>query len=564
MPKIEVVAENLYRTLGKRLTDSELESLLTAAKAELDGKDEEAGILKIELNDTNRPDLWSTAGLVRQLSGYLGRDVRCYDFFSTSEEVFETGERVVTVDPDLLDTRPYIVAFAVSGKAVDEPTLMDLIQTQEKLCWNYGRKRSAIAMGVYRSDLITYPVRYVAADPLKTSFIPLQSDRELNLVEVLDQTPKGQEFGHIVRDFTKYPFITDDNGKVLSFPPIINSAEVGAVQVGDNRLFIELTGTELKALIHTASIVACDLADDGFTIEPVKIIYPYDTEFGRELVIPYYFQSPAAVSMKDVCKLLGAALSPDEALAALRRMGVFGLHDSGSIYVTVPEYRNDFLHPVDIIEDIMIGHGMDRFEPEMPDFFTPGRLTAEEEFSRKAKEIMIGMGYQEMMYNYLGSARDFIHRMMVSSEGFIQVENPMSENYEYVRKSIIPSLLQSEAVSSNAVYPHRIFEIGKAAYADGSEPSGTSTKNYLAFLQAERGSGFNQIASQISGLLYYLSREYSLKDVQDSRFIPGRAAEVICAGKTAGIFGEVHPQVLENWGIQMPCSVCEIDLDLLL
>ena len=564
MPKIEVQAQEFFSRMGRNYSDEQLEELLVAAKAELDGKDEDEGIIKIELNDTNRPDLWSTSGLARQLRSYEGAQPALYDFFSNETETFETDNREVHVDPRLKDIRPYVVAFCVSGKKVDESTLLDLIQTQEKLCWNYGRKRSAIAMGVYRSDLITFPVQYKAADPDKVSFIPLQDDRKLSLRDILKKTPKGMEFGHIIADFDLFPFLTDSSDKVLSLPPVINSNEIGAVQIGDEHLFIELTGTELHALIHTASIVACDLADEGFTIEPVKICYPYDTEFGRELVVPYYFQEPVGVELSYASRMLGVHLHADEALASLKRMGVFAVHDDGMIYVTVPEYRNDFLHPVDIIEDIMIGRGMGTFSPIMPNTFTPGRLTVEEEFTRKAKDLMIGLGYQEMMYNYLGSARDYIEKMNLTHEGFIQIANPMSENYEYVRASIAPALLQSEAVSSNAVYPHRIFEIGKVAFLDEQTNSGTATRNFLGFLFADSHAGFNQLNSHVSSLMYYLDRDYRLEEQKDPRFIEGRCASIWVKDVMVGVFGEVNPQVLDNWGIQMPSGMGEIDLDLLL
>ena len=67
MPKIEVYRDSLLSCIGKTLSTDELAELLPVAKAELDDYDESEGIYKIELNDTNRPDLWSTAGLGRQL-----------------------------------------------------------------------------------------------------------------------------------------------------------------------------------------------------------------------------------------------------------------------------------------------------------------------------------------------------------------------------------------------------------------------------------------------------------------------------------------------------------------
>ncbi len=564
MPKIEVHKKDLYSYIGRSYTDSELEEILPCAKAELDGVDEEQGILKIELNDTNRPDLWSTTGLARQIGLYEGLYRKEYPFFSSKESKKDYGNRIVEVDPSIKTVRPYIAAFAVRGKGITDEGLKDIIQTQEKLCWNYGRKRKSIAMGVYRSDLFTYPVRYRGADPEGTSFIPLGSDKKMSLRQIITDHPKGQEYGHIVAGEPVFPFITDAGGKVLSFPPVINSSEIGAVQVGDENLFIELTGTDFPSLLLSASIVACDLYDSGFEILPVKIVYPYDTEWGREIVTPYYFQQPIAVDTKYANKLLGTELNPGDMEKALSRMGIESEYSSGFLTIAVPGYRNDFLHSVDIVEDIMMGRGMDTFSPEMPSSFTVGRLSREEEFARKVKDIMIGLGFQEMMYNYLGSGKDYIEKMNVTGETYIQIENPMTENYEYVRPSIMPSLLNSEAVSANAVYPHAIFEIGKVAFMDSKDDSGTVTKNYLGFLRADSTEGFNSASSMVSAVFYYLNREYSLADTSDPRFITGRSAEIYYNGKRAGIFGEVHPGVLENWGIQMPSSLVEIDLDILL
>jgi len=245
---------------------------------------------------------------------------------------------------------------------------------------------------------------------------------------------------------------------------VINSAEIGAVKEGDSQLFIELTGTDMPSLVLSASIVACDLADSGFEILPVKVEYPYDTPFGRELVTPYYFQEPVSVDTDYVNKLLGTDLTVQDMTAALDRMGLNSEAGDNRLTISVPCYRNDFLHPVDIVEDIMIGRGMDSFTPLMPSSFTVGRLSREEEFARKVKDVLIGLGFQEMMYNYLGSGKDYIEKMNVDGREYIQIVNPMTENYEFVRASILPSLLNSESVSANAVYPHKIFEAGKVAF----------------------------------------------------------------------------------------------------
>ena len=235
--------------------------------------------------------------------------------------------------------------------------------------------------------------------------------------------------------------------------------------------------------------------------------------------------------------------------------------DGGRLAIAPAEYRNDFLHPVDAIEEIMIGRGMGSFAPVMPRDFTVGRLTAAEEFGRLARESLVGLGYQEMIYGYLGSKRDFVERMGVAASEVVEIANAMTESFEIVRNSILPNLLSSEAVSAHAVYPHRIFEAGKVVVKDPADNQGCRTVNSIGLLWADREAGYNDVHAHVLALFYCLSREPTLAPVEDPRFLPGRAAEIRLNGKRAGVLGEVHPRVLEAWGIQMPCAAAEIDLD---
>lgn len=563
MPKIETTGRLFFSLLGKTLRDSELEALLPVAKAELDGH--EGDVLKIELNDTNRPDLWSAAGIVRLLKSYEKEEVVLYDFFSTADETFDSEGRSLIVDASVKEVRPFSIGFAARGHKVSEDDLEALIQSQEKLCSNFGRKRKTIAMGIYRSDLIKYPVHYRGADPDTTSFVPLGMEQELTLRQICTEHPKGKEYGPIVSGHKLFPFLHDDNNDVLSFPPVINSDRIGAVEVGDENLFLELSGMDLKDLLLAASIMACDMSDMGFEILPVKVILGEETEFGSEITVPYYFQEPVSCSMAQIHKTLGMKLSSTEVVKALKRMGMHAICDNDVVYATVAEYRNDFLHPVDLIEDVMIGHGLNKFEPEMPQDFTVGRLSPAEEMGRKVKDLMVGLGFQEMMYNYLGSKREYVDNMNFPQEKCIFISNPMSENYEVVRPSIIPSLLESESVSANAPFPHKIFEVGKVAFRDERDNSGTTTRNTLGFLASDSVMGYNDVSSLVNTLLYFLGKEFSLATLEgDARFIEGRCARIMIGQTEVGVFGEIHPQVLENWGSIMPTIACEIDLDLVM
>jgi len=581
MPKIEV-NEELFYTLAGRAggwnNREEFEEILTCAKAELDedsDKNLPAGerTLKIELNDTNRPDLWGTAGCARQLKVYSGGKTPEYGFFSKPGNVKKTALKVKVLE-SVKKVRPFLAGFVASGKTITDPMLRDMIQTQEKLAWNFGRKRRSISMGIYRISLVKWPIIYKGVDPDTVSFVPLQWDVPLTMSEILKQHPKGKEYAFILENEPIHPLLTDSQGFIFSYPPIINSNDIGAVQVGDDEIFVELTGDDIYTLNLATSIVACDLADNGFKIEPVEVEYEFDTPMGRNVITPYYFQEPVFCSLARVEKFLGEKLTADECVKALARMGVKAEKandaergQSGKtegVRAWPPEYRNDFLHAADVAEDVMIGRSISSFKPQRPSDATVGRLLPITIFSRQVKEIFIGLGYQEMIYNYLGSRKDLVENMRASGNSIIRIFNPMTENYEYVRDSVIAYLMSSESISGRSAYPHKIFEVGKIARLDESENYRSATRQYAGFLHAGTDANFNTAAGELQTLFYYLSREYEVEESDDPRFIPGRAASILYKGKIIGVFGEIHPEVLENWGVTVPCTAGEIDLDALL
>ncbi|MDO7256604.1 phenylalanine--tRNA ligase subunit beta [Borreliella burgdorferi] len=563
MPKLEIYKNLFLDKIGKNFTNLEISELLEPFKAEFDGFDESSGKIKIEFNDTNRPDLWSYLGLARQIKTYFFGEMPYYDFFSKKGD-FKKFYGEILVDGKMSQIRPFIFGFLAKGLIINDKMLETLIQFQEKLCQNYGQKRRRIAMGMYNSNFIKFPISYIASSP-NHKFVPLGMDYELSLLEINEKHPKGLEYSHIIKNFDKFPLLLDDNNNVVSYPPIINSNNIGSLKVGDTDLFVEVTGIDFEATLLALSIAACDFYDMGFEILPVKTVFrePFNLDF-KELVCPYYFQEEVEFNVENINRLLGSNLTLERICLSLKKMGVNSYSKDFKNHIIPPFYRNDFLHEVDVIEDVMIGEGLSSFNPELPRAFAVGRLSPLEEFSRNVRNLMVGMGFQEMIYNYMGSKKDFIDRMNINDQNFLKVSNPMTENYEYIRASIIPNLLKSESVSSNFPYPHKIFEIGKVALKNLDTIEGTSTFTNLAFLMSGKEISFNEINSIVATLFYYLNIEINLIESKTTFYINGRGADIVIEGFNIGGFGEISPYVLNNFGIFIPCSVFEVNINKLM
>ena len=472
----------------------------------------------------------------------------------------------ILVEQGLEPVRPFIGGCKARGYTVTAEGLAQLIQTQEKLADIFGRKRRTVSIGLYRLPSIKFPVTYALADPDQTRFRPLGYTEPMSLREILEIHPKGQEYGAILSGHDQLPLLRDAKGDVLSFPPIINSWDVGEVRAGDADLFIEVTGTDLRMVMLAVNILAANLHDRGASIEPVEVVYPHKTAYGRAVRMPQAFSQPRAIKLSDISKALGDALSPKDVRASLAAYGYTVTGSGSRLLVSLPSYRNDLMHPVDVIEDVAISRGYHTFGPIMPSTFTVGGLSRIEQLSDKVREMMVGFGFQEIVSNILGSRGDLIHRMRLPDghpeARCVEIENVMSQSYECLRQWVLPSLLRVETASSRSFYPHFLFELGEVVVPDPQAETGTRTDVRLGALLAHANANFSEAHSFLDLLCFYLGWAYTLTPADHPSFLEGRVGQVERDSNAVGWIGELHPEVLERWQITMPCSAFELGISL--
>jgi phenylalanyl-tRNA synthetase beta chain len=562
MPTISVNRKDLDKLLGRHATDKELEAWLPLVKGEIKEIDAATGETRFELQDSNRPDLWCVEGIARQIRIKLNGRPDSYPYLRTAKRRLDQ----ILVEQGLKRVRPFIGGCKVRGYKVAADGLTQLIQTQEKLADIFGRKRRMVSIGLYRLPSIQFPVTYALVDPDRTRFCPLGYAEPMSLREILEIHPKGQEYGGLLSGHDQVPLFRDSKRNVLSFPPIINSRDVGEVQVGDSDLFIEVTGTDLRMVMLAVNILAANLHDRGASIEPVEVVYPYQTAYGRTVRTPQAISQPRAIKLSDISKALGDALSPKDVRASLASYGYTVTGSGSRLLVSLPSYRNDLMHPVDIIEDVAISRGYNTFGPIMPTTFTVGGLSRIEQLSDKVRELMLGFGFQEIVSNILGARVDLITRMRLPAghpeARCVEIENIMSQSYECLRQWVLPSLLRIETASLRSFYPHFLFEVGEVVVPDPKAETGTRTEARLGALLVHANANFSEAHSILDLLCFYLGWAYTLTPIDHPSFLEGRVGRVEQDGTPVGLIGEFHPEVLERWQITMPCSAFELVIDL--
>ncbi len=565
MPTITIFKQDLEGLLAgpgearQLLTIEQLEESLMLVKGELKGQNPDTGELRIELQDSNRPDLWCCEGIARQIRVKRQGSLAKYDFLRTSPK----PAKRLDVAPGLEGIRPYVAACAATGYRVTQEGLAQLIQTQEKLAEMFGRKRRTVSIGLYRLAAIEFPVIYDLVKPDEATFTPLGMDTVMTLGEMLLVHPKGLEFGGILAGQNRLPFLRDAKNQALSFPPIINSREVGEVLVGDDALFVEVTGTDLSMVVLTLNIFAANLADRGAVIEPIEVRYPYKTALGKAVITPQDLGKPRKLPVSTIEQALGQDLGVHDVAKSLTAYGYAVTTSGKGLRVMPPFYRQDLMHAMDIVEDVAISRGYSDFSPVMPSQFTVGGLSRIEEFSDRIRALMVGMGFQEIISNILGSPQDLCDAMRLEGTEWgklVEVDNVMSQNFSALRQWILPSLLRVETASNRAFYPHRLFEAGEVARPDPTQSVGSRTVTLLGGLIAHADAHFSEAHSCLDTLFYYMNQTYGLEPIQHPSFLAGRVGGIVSGGRQVGVIGELHPEVLERWQIAVPAVAFEIDL----
>jgi len=565
MPTITIFKRDLEGLLAEPgevhqpITIEQLEESLMLVKGELKGQNPDTGELRIELQDSNRPDLWCCEGIARQIRIKRQGSLAKYDFLTSKSK----SPKQLNVAHGLEEIRPYVAACAATGYHVTQEGLAQLIQTQEKLAEMFGRKRRTVSIGLYRLAAIEFPVTYDVVRPDEVTFTPLGMDTVMTLGEMLLVHPKGLEFGGILAGHDRLPYLRDAKRQALSFPPIINSREVGEVRPGDDALFVEVTGTDLSMVILTLNIFAANLADRGAVIEPIEVRYPYKTALGKAVMTPHDLRKSQKLSVSTIEQALGQALGAHEVAKALTAYGYQVTTKGKEVRVTLPLYRQDLMHAMDVVEDVAISRGYSDFLPVMPSQFTVGGLSRIEEISDHIRALMVGMGFQEIISNILASPKDLRDAMQLEGTEWgklVEVDNVMSQSFSALRQWMLPSLLRVEAASNRAFYPHRMFEAGEVVRHDLSQAEGSRTVMVLGGMIAHADAHFSEAHSCLDTLFYYVNQAYSLEPIQHPSFLAGRVGSVVSDGKHIGVIGELHPEVLERWQIGIPAVAFEIDL----
>lgn len=491
----------------------------------------------------DRPDLFTVEGIARALRSWYGVAPGLREYATRA-----SGHRI-TVDPSTERVRAFIVGAFVRGVDVTQARLDAIIDLQEDLHWGLGARRRRVAIGIHDAEKIKPPFTYTTWGLDESKFVPLYETGAMSPRDILTKNEKGQAYAHLLEGHERVPIILDTDGGVVSLPPIINAVRT-AVTTSTRDLFLDVTGTDAWAVERTLNILATSLAEAGGTVETVEIVRGPDVR-----VTPDFAPETRALPVAEANRLLGTDFDAAAVAQRLQRMGYGATPDGAQVRVQVPPYRADVLHAWDLIEDVAIGHGVNNFEHMSVRAPTTGAALAENRVSELARQSLVGLGFLETMSLTLSNRRDQFDRMRREAKGAVEVLNPVTEDHTMLRPSLLPSLMGILKKNAHRDLPQRMFEVGVVSRL---EEARVVYERRVAGVVIQGKSSF----SEVKGIVLALARDLGWGDAtlvaktEDPTFLDGRCARL----GDRGVFGEVHPEVLEAWGLSHPVTAFEFHL----
>ena len=262
--------------------------------------------------------------------------------------------------------------------------------------------------------------------------------------------------------------------------------------------------------------------------------------------------------------LLGTDIAADEMVRILKKLD-FGVEGD---QVTVPSWRGDVIGMADLAEEVARFHGYNNIPTTlMRGQTTLGGFSEEEKLERQLGGMCRAMGYDEIItYSFISPTCYDKIRWSADDprRASFKILNPLGEDTSIMRTTVLPSML--EILARNYNYRNKnvkLYEVGRIYLPGGND--GLAVENKVLSMGAYGDDmDFFALKGAVEAILKDLRAEgvhFEAPCVPNPSYHPGRCADVYAGGRRIGVFGQVHPLVAQNYGVDAQFYCAELDLE---
>lgn len=539
MPVVTLYFDRVKKILGKNIPKAKLVETLPFIG--LDIEDETADHINVEYSP-NRPDYSTDYGIITGLQGLLGIKL------GMPALKIKNGKNAIKVIPSVSKIRPYVTAIEARNGKLDDETIRQIITMQEDLHNGLGRRRKKVSIGIHDLEKIKFPLYYKTVTQ-EHSFVPLESDVSLTVKEILEKTETGRKYQHLLEGYSKVPIIVDSDGKTISLPPIAN-AKLTEMNGKTHNLLVEVTATDKNAAEGVLAVIANTLQIAGFELYSIKIT-------GAGNSTPVLKSRDLVLEPELVNKTLGIAISNQIMIKSLKKSRLDAKLRGKKIVCSIPRYRTDIFGVMDLVEEVALGYGIQNLVPTMPESVSAGERNHVTKTLETVRQIMVGLGYLEVMNFELTSKEILYDKTSRESSKIISVADSKSQEHIILRDMLLPGMMEVLSRNIHESYPQKIFEIGTVFEKDSQIKEGI----HLACLSAHKDVNFTEVKSVLQSLLKTgFNLSCSTVPQKEPMFVDGRTGSIIIHGKKLGSVGELDTKIVDNFKLRTPVAGFEIEI----
>ena len=528
----------------------------------------------------NRPDCLSHIGIARELSAYYGKELKYPETEIKNEIEEKTSDNVKVTIEDSNLSRRYVTRILKNVTVKESPKwLKERIEAVGLRSIN-----NIVDVSNFILMEMNHPNHVFDLDKIEGNEIKVKSAVKGDKLVTLDEQERELEDGDIV---------ISDSKKILALGGVMGGLDS---EVTDNTKNILLEVAQFNPQNVRKTSRRLTLSSDssyrferGIDVEDsIKVINRLANLIqevaGGEILNGYVDVYPvphenkvAELNFERLNRFVGKVIPREKVIEILRNLEIDVKDNGETLTLTAPSYRGDLELEQDYFEEVIRMYGFDNIENILPRVDINKNSTLDTtKLTDRVKTICASVGLKEVI-NYSFIPKDALQKLKftgVSEDKLIDISNPITEDFVTMRPTLLYSLIKNAKDNMNRnVSNIRFFEVSRT-FEKAEELAKEDIKVGIILAGENDKTLWNPkpvhydfydlkgIVEEIFSKLKFQS--FSIKRSVQTEFHPGRSADIFVGKEYIGSFGEIHPDVLENFGLnKKTVLVAEFNIELI-
>ena len=528
----------------------------------------------------NRPDCLSHIGIARELGAYYNKEVKYPSFVINSESSEKTVDNISVEIEDSNLAKRYVARIIKNVTVKESPkwlkervesigirSINNIVDASNFIMMELNQPNHTFDLDKIEGGKIV-----VRAGHENEKLVTLdEQERELNSDDiVISDGVKAVALGGVMGGQNSE--ITENTKNILLEVANFNSQNVRKTSrrltlFSESSYRFERRVDEENAInvINRLANIIQEVAG-GEILEGVVDNYP----------VPYK-KKTATLNFERLNRFVGKNIPRETVIGILTRLEIEVVDNGETLTLTAPTYRDDLENEQDYFEEVIRMYGFDNIENILPKLDISEKPVIDTtKLSTQVKLIAANAGLKEVI-NYSFVPKDAMEKIKYTSverENLIDLLRPITEDFVTLRPTLLYSLLKNakENMNRNATNI-RFFEVSRT-FVKAEELAKEEVKLGIILAGENNKTLWNPkpvpydfydlkgIVEEIFTQLKF--NNYMIKRSEQSQYHPGRSVDVFVGRELIGSFGEIHPDVLENFDLgKTSVLVGEFNIDLI-